>query len=250
LFNVFIDDLSIALTKTGIGCCISSIFVNHLFYADDSVLLAPSPYALQTLFKGCEKFAANNDILYNVKKTVSLCIRPKQFKSLTVPNVRLYNKDLKWVDECKYLGIFLTSNCSDIRDIRRQLRSLYARGNVLIRKFGKCSLPVKLQLFKSYLSNMYCIHLWNNYRQSDINRIKVAYNNVYRKLMAVNTICSISGQYVQNNVDSFQVIRRKSITSFRNRLFNCDNSFVGAIITTTHFIHSSRLQLTWQNLVF
>ena len=46
LFNVYIDDLSTGFTKFKIGCNFNGVFVNHLVYADDTVLLAPSPSAL------------------------------------------------------------------------------------------------------------------------------------------------------------------------------------------------------------
>ena len=127
---------------------------------------------------------------------------------------------------------------------------MYVRGNTLVRKFGKCSTDVKIQLFKTYLGNMYCSHLWSNYKQSDINKVKVAYNNMYRSLMTIRTVCSISAQYVQNEVNGFEAIRRNAITSFRTRILNSDNSLVCAITLSSHFTFSSQLQKTWCKLVF
>ena len=46
LFNVYMDDLSHLLSNSNVGCVIDSVVCNHLFYADDSVLVAPSPEAL------------------------------------------------------------------------------------------------------------------------------------------------------------------------------------------------------------
>ena len=86
LFNVFIDDLSVLLAEAHIGCTINSVVINHLFYADDSILLAPSPYALQRLIDICEQFANENDMLYNAKKTVCMLIVPKRWKGLTPPH--------------------------------------------------------------------------------------------------------------------------------------------------------------------
>ena len=37
-FNVYIDDLSAALTKCRTGCCIDDMNINHLMYADDLVV--------------------------------------------------------------------------------------------------------------------------------------------------------------------------------------------------------------------
>ena len=47
LFAVYVDALSKSLNQSIVGCHFYSIFVNHLFYADDSVLIAPSPMALK-----------------------------------------------------------------------------------------------------------------------------------------------------------------------------------------------------------
>ena len=42
LFTVYVDALSKSLKQSNVGCHFYSICVNHLFYADDSVLMAPS----------------------------------------------------------------------------------------------------------------------------------------------------------------------------------------------------------------
>ena len=52
-FNVYMDNLSDLLNKCNVGCYINSKCINHLFYADDSVLLAPSAHALQLLTNTC-----------------------------------------------------------------------------------------------------------------------------------------------------------------------------------------------------
>ncbi len=53
LFNVYMDALSIVLSNSNSGCAINSCNVNHLFYADDSVLMAPSAKGLQRLIDLC-----------------------------------------------------------------------------------------------------------------------------------------------------------------------------------------------------
>ena len=52
-----------------------------------------------------------------------------------------------------------------------------------VRKFSNCSVDVKNQLFRSYISCLYCIPLWLNYCTATFNMTRVAYNNVYRALM-------------------------------------------------------------------
>ena len=43
LFNVYMDDLSIALNSSGIGGYLGAVFLNHLCYADDLCLIACPP---------------------------------------------------------------------------------------------------------------------------------------------------------------------------------------------------------------
>ena len=47
LYNVFIDDLSDALAMSNVGCYVNKIFINHIFYANDSLLITSSPATLQ-----------------------------------------------------------------------------------------------------------------------------------------------------------------------------------------------------------
>ena len=68
--------------------------MNHLFYADDAVLLAPSPYAIQQLISACEHYAGENDMSYNTKKTVCMFICPKRFKHIKPPSIQLHGRKL------------------------------------------------------------------------------------------------------------------------------------------------------------
>ena len=47
-FSIYMDELSHILTDSCVGCTISNVYVNHLFYADDIVLLCPSAIGLQS----------------------------------------------------------------------------------------------------------------------------------------------------------------------------------------------------------
>ena len=50
LFSIYLDSLSVKLSASGVGCTFNSNCFNHLVYADDTVLLAPSPKALHLCF--------------------------------------------------------------------------------------------------------------------------------------------------------------------------------------------------------
>ena len=69
LFNVYMDDLSIALNGCHTGYVVDNIPVNHLLYADDLVVFAPSISGLRELLKVCDVFADSHDIKYNPNKS-------------------------------------------------------------------------------------------------------------------------------------------------------------------------------------
>ena len=64
LFNIYVDDSSAKLINFKIGCKINDVYVNHLIYADDTVLIAPSYTAMQKLIDCCNFAVDNNIIIY------------------------------------------------------------------------------------------------------------------------------------------------------------------------------------------
>ena len=68
LFNVNIDNLSIQLHRHRIGCSVGGTVVNHMLYADDIILFAPSAKGLQKLFDLSHTNGCNQDIKFNLSK--------------------------------------------------------------------------------------------------------------------------------------------------------------------------------------
>ena len=163
-FNVYMDDLSNILNKSGLGCHLGDVSVNNLLYADDTCILAPSPSALQRLLKLCELFACDNNVIFNAAKTKYMCLKTKTLKDLIVPDVLLSGNALTRLSVQKYLGVLISDDCQDDVDIKRHVRSLYSRGNSLVKRFRHCSVNVKNFLFKSFCSNIYGGQLWCNFK--------------------------------------------------------------------------------------
>ena len=63
LYNVYTDSLNTQLHRAKIGCHIAGECINHVAYADDMVLLAPSAKALQSLINICVEYASDHDII-------------------------------------------------------------------------------------------------------------------------------------------------------------------------------------------
>ena len=249
LFNAFTDDLSTLLNRSNIGCYLNNVSFNHMQYADDAVLVSPSPNGLQKLLKICENFANTNDMLFNTKKTVCMCVKHKSNVNIRIPEIFLNDKTLKWISEFKYLGVVISDCMKDDRDIKRQQRAIYTRGNILIRKLKACSDDIKSSLFRSFCSSAYCCSLWDKHNESSFNNICVAYNNVYRHFLNIKGACSISNLYVSSNIDSFKTLRRKAVFSLLSRLTRCNNLLVFTLYNSSYATFKSNLLKKWYNLL-
>ena len=59
------DDLLVELSELGIDCYWEGLFAGAFCYADDLVLLAPSPVALRIMLHCCESFATSHLLVFN-----------------------------------------------------------------------------------------------------------------------------------------------------------------------------------------
>ena len=185
LFSAYIDSLSIELYASSVGCTLNTKCFNHLIYADDTVLLAPSPKALQNLINICVNFAEKHGLVYNERKTKFMCIKPAALKNMYVPNVELNGQKLELVKTEKYLGFIVNDSFNDDDYIRNEIANTYARGNTIIRHFKHCSEDVKVKLYNSYCCNIYCCALVSAYHKTVLDKFSVACNKVFKSLMGV-----------------------------------------------------------------
>ena len=139
LFTIYFDDLSVNLNACRVGCCVGNEIINHLMYADDLVIMAPSVAGLLKLLRICELYGASHDMIFNQMKRSPVYVISKTLKGAHLPNVSLNGEVILQVDSAKYLGHHLTNDLHDDLDIRRQCRAIHVRGNILFRKFHMCS---------------------------------------------------------------------------------------------------------------
>jgi len=85
------------------------------------------------------------------------------------------NYVLQFVKEFRYLGHVINNNCSDDNDIKREIRNIFMRFNILIRRYGKCSVNVKLPLIRAYCTCMYDAGLWIHYSVTVLNKLRSCY---------------------------------------------------------------------------
>ena len=229
LFNLYIDELNHKLCNSKIGCHIAGEPANNYGYADDLALLAPSAKALDKLLAICDNYATDNDIIFSTEKSVCMLIHAGSRPRYDPPRVWLSNAPLQYVESFKYLGHIISTNFKDDLDILRELKSLNVRGNIIVRKFGFLQTSVKCDLFKTYCYPMYTCGLWSNFNQATLKRLKVAYNNIMRRLMYVPPWQSASRMFGTQGVRSFDETIRITSFSLLQRVDQCPNDFIECI---------------------
>ena len=94
---------------------------------------------------------------------------------------------------------------------------------------------------------MYGILLWADFTPSTLDKVRVAYNNVFRAFMSVDRRSSVSAAFIQKGINHFTVLYRKVVYGFKSRLFDCNNSIVQNVIQSPFFIYKSELYTLWHD---
>jgi len=155
-FAVYIDELSIKLTNCGVGCRVGTTVINNVFYTDDICLLTS---------------ATQHDLIFNPKKSACQCFGDSSYSNVR-PLIRFRGQILRWNDTVRYLGFDINCNDLDYEEIDRRQREIYARANLIVSRFSSCSYEVKLYLFRTYFSNIYCSSLWVPVRRNILYKLR------------------------------------------------------------------------------
>ena len=134
LFAIYVDKLSEQLESSKVGCHINKQCMNHLFYADDAVLLAPTVDALQKLIDVCQEFARKGDMVYNFEKSECTAFIPNTLGHIHTPDATLPRQ---WSlitisqDNHSFHPMFPTDHCRLVsifpRKVRWRSEHLYTR---------------------------------------------------------------------------------------------------------------------------
>ena len=228
LFNVYIDKISVRLNSMNIGCVRNNVIINHFFYADDMCVFSPSSFGLQKLIDVCLEIGFGLDIVFNRTKCKVMVFTSRYFSRLVTPTFTIGNGVLEEVSSFTYLGHIISNDLKDDLDINRQCKSLYARGNSLIRTFSHCSFTVKKVLFTSYCTSLYTCQLWSSYKQSSMKRLCVAYHGIFKKMLNLPRYTSNSYLFVFSEILTCQELIRKNVYGFSCRVTNNENTLVKA----------------------
>ena len=223
LFNRYIYDLLLLVSRQKVGCNIGGVFANVFAYADDIVLLAPSWQALQALLRVLENGILAIDMSCNTRKTVCMVFSPRQKRKVVSPHfppLRLFGTDLLYVDNFKYLGHIIDNKLNDDADIQREIRNLFTRANILTRRFSLCSQSVKVALFKSYCISLYGCALWRNHTVSSLSKLRSCYHRCVKTFFGYKRHDSMTAVLFKLSIPSFNTLLHNSRCILRSQTVN------------------------------
>ena len=193
------------------------------------MLLAPSWHALQNLIDLLNMCALEINMSCNVDKTVCMVFNPKRRKMMIAdkfPCFALNGFPLHFVKEFKYLGHIINMDCSDNQDIDREIRNLFMRSNILIRRYSKCSTGVKLALFKAYCLCLYDAGIWSSYSVAALNKLRSCYNKCTKMFFGYDRIYSVTLMMTELGLPSFDNLISSCVSRFESRWLSSDNNLI------------------------
>ena len=145
------------------------------------------------------------------------------------PHFYIGNCKLQFCTSFKYLGHIIKNDLSDDLDIQREIRNLYIRTNMLIHRFSKCSLSVKILLFKTFCLCFYDIALWSHHHKLSLKKFVSCYNKCVKKFFGYKRQDSLTMILLDLKLPSCDTIIFNSNVLFRQQCVNSENSIVSCI---------------------
>lgn len=233
LFCIYIDDLLLKLSHCGVGCFIGTSFVGALAYADDIVLLAPSPSAMRKLLLICESYALDYDVLFNASKSNFIVFTPSEKRSLA-PHMRnckfsIGGNPVIRVESYVHLGHIINCHLNDSDDVLHRRNCFIGQSNNLLCFFDKFNMSVRINLFKSFCTSMYGCELWS-LTDNVTNVFCSAWRRVLRRVLNLpyTTHCNLL-PLLTDTLPAFDEICRRS-SQFILSCLNSDSFLVRAVV--------------------
>ena len=180
-YGVYVDDLFATVKASGLGCYFFNEFAALLMYADDMVIIAPSVKGLQKLLRICAEYCLDWDIKLNAKKSKCMSFG----KGDNPPyQLKLNGGSIEWVNSWTYLGVNLVHGHRFGCCIRSTLSKFYGAANAILRVEGRSDDIVMLRLLEAHCVPIlsYAVEVLTIAEHKQKNKLRVAYNSLFRKL--------------------------------------------------------------------
>ena len=221
-YSIYVDDLLIALIKSGKGCHHLGKFAAALFYADDMAILSPSLHGLDALLQICGNYCEEWDICLNAKKTKNLYFGKRVDMNY---DIVLNGVTIQWVQEWVYLGVHLKSSKTFDCSVQERVKKFYRCANAIFRIEGKSNDTVMLRLVESHCVPIltYAIEVLHVSNRDERRQLRVAYNSLFRKIFGYRWSESVTALQNFLGRSTWEQLAEKRRESFIKRVQHSDS---------------------------
>ena len=229
LFAVYIDNVFECVSDCGLGCVFKRYCMNISMYADDIILLAPSVSALQCLLHVCETQLQWLDMSINVYKSACIRIGPKH-KETCYNLVTLDEREIRWVNTVRYLGVYLVSAKTVRCAINNAKKSFYRSFN-----FGKVGRSASEQVIVELLKTKFLPVLLYGLEacsptKAQIRSMDYVISSCYRKIFNVKSDETVQLCMEMFNCDDVGTMLMKRRQKFLDGYEHLDNLLCNHVI--------------------
>ena len=108
----------------------------------------------------------------------------------------------------------------------REVTNMFVRTNTLFRRFHKCSIKVKIMLFKSYVICLYDAALWMRYKVAFVAKLSSCYHKCMKYFVGYNRFDSATMMLLETGLPSFDTVLSNCRVIFDKCVHMCDNMLV------------------------
>jgi len=130
-----------------------------------------------------------------------------------------------WSKLC-HIGHIISATDDDNLDIVRQMGLLYATTNMLIRKFSKCDINVKLCLFRAYCTQFYGCSTWKRFKLTVVHRLEAAYVKCVKSFFGFERRYSVSQMFCDLGLPTFNTVIHNAQVRFDSSVDTHNNILV------------------------
>ena len=138
---------------------------------------------------------------------------------------------LLFVETFKYLDHVIDNCLNDDSDIMREVENLFMRFNLLCRRFRRCSLQVKLMLFRSFCICFYDTALWSHFSAAALLKFKSCYHECLKYFFGYLKYSSVTTIFSDLGLPSINTLIHNQKVGFHLSLSNCDNMLVSCLLS-------------------
>ena len=232
--------------------------VKYSIYADDVVIWCTNPDAIQASFyiqsalNKIQLWCEKNGLLISPSKSAAIFFtRKRQRRPLGIPELLLYGKEIKYVDQFKYLGITLNHNLNfnaHLEDIKQRCSR---RINIIKCIAGKewgADRRTLLQLYTSLIRPIldYNGFLFDNIASHKIKLLQTIQNDALRIATGALRTTNTCNLHVETNIPPLDRRRKYQLLCFYAKSCSKPNTPTYIILNEQH----ANRDLTHDQLAF